>query len=1194
MHTRAHEDTERNADALSIARVARAAIQNAEAGTPLAALAQGEELREQTADAIARVVTASTRDVPGDTRIRRLLRRTDAIRVELSRAEFALAEAWRTGDRQAATLRAVARLRLAVEERHARLLETPEGLLAAKEADLERYADELRRTRFALTASREEAVHQLLRAVVQGRPVLMLGPSGTGKTTVVRELARRLGVDDPEIIPGNEVTSGQLWGTRGLDPVKGDVIRDGIVARAMVGGKLLLWDEANASDEAMEKFLKFKAYLTTRPGDLVRVPPEHPDQRAVHPKFAFLLTGNPKSEKNKTRAEFPPEVARELSEVTLDYLPEEELYDLCLASLADGGTIPLASEELKADGPLHALVKMVSEVQRLYLGKSEARGTATTATLRRLVIDPGMVTAWLQGWAFDRASAGVSLASFLDRELVGLARSEKYPAEDRAILAQTANRFRFLATPAAKRALAASGLNAAALSGSPFPKALYAADRAGETSFAEAAALHPYLQKQLDTRFVQLLKTVGERAGMDEDTVRSALIGTNTSERISELRALAALDSGDLRERLGQPRTRPPRGSRMPRRSTDKRKEGELTLQELSLHLRLNGLDKKLENGSLGEQVQTFARAFADGGFGFQLDTNALAFPKDKLPALEVALLRGAVNGVVVTAYPTREQVDAIAAKTGESVNVLLDMPVTEFLVRHFENKGGTVDDRENRLAKWRTLRWPTDGPLALPSAHRRLPGQPRLRDVLGYTQLSFTNTAQDVALATPILQSAPPGDPKHIRGQGEFLSYERLVAAGASILAPDEWLAMASTSDPEKIRTYPSRNTWDFLSGVEPSGAAYGRSLSNGLNLRCVAPENSGSNGRARSVVRGTPRFRGLQSESDVDATADEDADSTLEVPASWGVDELRQWLTTEGIESRLDGGSLEHWIAKAEAAYADGALGFRLDRARIRFEATAEKLAHLKNAIVTGSITGAVVEAYPTEADLAKPWGKPVRSADELMKLRDMPITEFLAEHFAARGGTLYEWPDRIREWRTLRWATDGGETIGARIVFQTLVRGLIPGRWTAKDGSLTQTYKNIHEAVYEALPPQPKVKDRLGQATLAFTNVNKEVPQTTTLLRSDGSPSIVSQGDGLSFIQILRNEVSLISPTEFLALASVLSDPKIIGSYIDLRTWEWFDAITASCAAVGDSVSVGLDLCWNVPECSISNGRARPVVR
>ncbi len=1201
MHTHAPEDAAQSADALNVARVARAAVRNAKPGSPLAVLTEGEVIREQTAAALARVVSASAREIPGDTRTRKLLRRTEAASTELSKAEFSLAEAWRTGDRQARPLRAIARLRTAVDEQRARLLETPEGLLAAKEADLTRYADELHRSRFALTASREHAIDALLEAVVQGRPVLMLGPSGTGKTTVVKELARRLGVNDPEIIPGNEVTSGQLWGTRGLDPVRGDVIRDGIVARAMVGGKLLLWDEANASDEAMEKFLKFKAYLTTRPGDLVRVPPEHPDLRPVSAKFAFLLTGNPKGEKHKTRAEFPPEVARELSEVTLDYLPEDELFDLCLASLAERGTIPLAVDELKADGPLHALVKMVAEVQRLYLGQSQARGTATTATLRRLVIDPGMVTAWLQAWSFARSRKGESLASFLDRQLLGLARSEKYPAEDRAILAQTANRFRFLATSDAKKALAVPGLNAASLSGSPFPKVLYAQDRLGETTFAQAAALHPYLQNQLDERLAQLLKTVGARGGMDEEKVKSALIGSNTSERIAELRALASLDPVALRERLGQPLPRPPQGPRKPRGSTEKPKEGELTLQELSVRLQVDGLRQKLENGSLREQVQKFAAAFADGAFGFELDTSALTFPEDRLPALEAALLSGAVNGVVVTAYPTRDQVGAIAAKYSMDVETLLDLPVTMFLVRHFELRGGTIADRENRLATWRTLHWPTDGSLALPAAHGTLPGQPRLRDVLGRRQLSFTNTARDVAVDTPLLQAAQAGTPSHIAVQGTDLTYQKLVAAKASILMPDEWLALAALATPGDIGTYLSPKTWDWLGGVTPSCAAGGDSSSDGLKLGWDGPEGSGVSGRARSAVRGTPGSADLDSGSDLEPS-EEDAEPNPETPpdlaGTWSVDELRQWLSAEGLESRLEGGSLEHWITKAEAAYADGNLDFRLDRAKIRFQATAEKLARLKAGIEAGCINGAVVTAYPNASQLLRTAEdianiKDTAPADEEQALLAMPVTVFLAEHFAARSGTLYDKANRLNTWKTLRWPT-GSTTLPALFKQASLLRGVDPAAWVDRQNTRAAEYDQIHAEVYSSLPDQPLLKDVLGQATLTFTDVRKEVPVTGKLLKDNGVLRTQRQGEGLSFIRLLRDDVSPTLLTEFLALTSVLADPATITSYPDAASWEWFAAITSSYAADGNSFSAGLKLDWNDPEVSNGGGRARSAVR
>ncbi len=621
--------------------------------------------------------------------------------------------------------------------------------------------------------------------------------------------------------------------------------------------------------------------------------------------------------------------------------------------------------------------------------------------------------------------------------------------------------------------------------------------------------------------------------------------------------------------------------------------DGQMNIARLQARLEAMGLDVKIEGG-IEAQVQAFAAAFADGPFGFTFDPNSLRFPEAKVSALEDALLGDAVNGVVVTAYPTREQVDAIAAKNNLDGETLLNLPVTVFLVRHFEGRGGKIADRENRLAMWGTLRWAADGKLALPSAHGTLPVQPRLRDVLGLAQLSFTNTARDVAATTPLLQSVPAGKPNHIAVQGDGLTFEKLQAVGASILAPDERFALASLSKPGDTATYLSPNTWDWLSGVTSSCAVYGSSRSDGLGLNWDVPEYSYSGSRARSVVRGTPVFQGLDSGLVVDMKANEDTDRRLEIPGSWGVNELRQWLVTEGLESRLEGGSLEHWIARAETAYADGALGFPLDRTKIRFEVTAEKLARLKVGIEAGSISGAVVEAYPTLADLATPSGKPVRSAKELKRLRDMPITEFFAQHFGARAGALYEKDDRIREWKTLRWATDGGETISVRMLRESEARGLAPTEWTAMNGSLTQGYKDAHKAVYEALPRQPRVSDRLGQARLVFTDVRTDVPQTTKLLTSNGTLSGVLQKDDLSFIRLVQEAAPLITPTEFLALASVLSDPKVTGSYIDPKTWELLDAITPSGAANGDSNSVGLRLGWFGAEDSGEFSRARSAVR
>jgi MoxR-like ATPase len=886
-------------------------LDNVEANSPFAILAASNELRGRTAAALQRVLEASMASGPDETRTQKLLRRYEAVRQELNDADYALAADWRLGKRTPSAIRALTRLRGSAKASHERVEATPDGLVAAKHFDLLRYARELDSiSRFAVTPSREIALDELLEAVMQGRPVLMLGPSGTGKTTLVQELSRRLRTN-LEVINGNEVTAGQLWGRTGLDPKIGDVIRDGIVARAMVldDGSLLLWDEANASEEAMEKFLKFKVYLTARAGDLVRVPPENPLQRAVGPKFGFILTGNPKGQKHTNRADFPPEIARELTDVNLEYLPEEELFDLALASLAKAGeTLPVSIEEVRQDGVLHNLVKLVHEIQNLYLGMSTARGATGTPTLRKLVIDPGKVTAWLGHWPYVRAKRGESLATFIDQQLVALANSEKYPAEDRALLVQTAGRFHFLSTHTAKAALRVPGLAPAALTAfTPFAPDLYGADRETMLTLTDAVKQHPYLAQRLAGQYTAALNALATKTGKPAAEVQALLIGASVPEQLRELQHLAKIPPDELAAIFetattttaatsppGTPPPPPPPPAPRPAAMPDLLRptwgvDEMRAWFQATLGSDGQPLESKLEGKSFDKQVKKYVRAFADGKRGFALDLTKIRFPHDALTLarLQEGLECGAITGIVIEAYPDAAQLDAIAQQVNPSSpaverDKMLQESVVDFLANHFQARGGKLWDAAARLAKWRTMKWPPRGAGPIWKAfHERaaqeghdiatdyldannartqeykddhaavyanLGTQPALQDVLGTVSVVFTNTKKDVPKTSKILGEDGVTSLAH----GEGLSSIALIQNKVDTLTPAEELALAAAmSTPGDTATYPDPNTWIWLAGIDPEYAAHARSCSDGLNLDWDAPGNSNSYSRVRSVVR-------------------------------------------------------------------------------------------------------------------------------------------------------------------------------------------------------------------------------------------------------------------------------------------------------------------------------------------------------
>jgi hypothetical protein len=133
-----------------------------------------------------------------------------------------------------------------------------------------------------------------------------------------------------------------------------------------------------------------------------------------------------------------------------------------------------------------------------------------------------------------------------------------------------------------------------------------------------------------------------------------------------------------------------------------------------------SSLESRLEGGSLDAQVQTYARAFADGLRGFELDRTKLRFPHDALTLarLKEGIEFGAITGLVIEAYPDAAQLEAIAQKVNPSsradeLDRMLRESVTDFLASHFQARGGKLldgEDEESRVAYLRMRKWRRNG----------------------------------------------------------------------------------------------------------------------------------------------------------------------------------------------------------------------------------------------------------------------------------------------------------------------------------------------------------------------------------------------------------------------------------------------------------------------------------------------------
>jgi hypothetical protein len=324
--------------------------------------------------------------------------------------------------------------------------------------------------------------------------------------------------------------------------------------------------------------------------------------------------------------------------------------------------------------------------------------------------------------------------------------------------------------------------------------------------------------------------------------------------------------------------------------------------------------------------------------------------------------------------------------------------------------------------------------------------------------------------------------------------------------------------------------------------------------------------------------------------------------VRPTWGIDEMRAWLQAtrasngNTFESMLEGKSFDRQVETLVHAYAAGSRGFALDTAKLRFPHDTQTLDHLAEGLERGAITGIVIEAYPDFAQLDAIASRlnPVDSAKELVKLERESAVDFLANHFQARGGMVWEQSHRLAKWRTLKWPPTGGGGLWNAFHARAAQSGHdTQATYVDSTGNRTREYKADHAAIYADLGDQPTVKDKLGTITVVFTSTQRIVPKESVIIGAEGV-SALAQGEGLTFIALLQNKIDTLTPAEYLALVEAISTPTDVETYPDPNMGTWVMGIDPRFAALMDSGAGGLGFRWVPPEFSASYTRVRSVIR
>jgi energy-coupling factor transporter ATP-binding protein EcfA2 len=368
--------------------------------------------------------------------------RLRAVHDEMDRKEFALIRERRSNlsSVDLDLIKQYQGVRDAVALREARLRTEPETSTPARMYQLRTYREGLSKDHYAMTPSRQKYEDDIRQLWEENKAVLATGPTGTGKTEMLKHLTKRLYGRDPEILRGSERTGPpDIFGKMLLraTPEGGTetYFQPGRYTAAIDADVPFIADEFNMVD--LKVRFQFKELYNRRAGDDVVIQEDTGKSHKIGSRFAIAATANLKNDKYKERFELDPAESRVFEMRRIDYLPKDELYDLCLATLMDSKGRVHASRT-DATETLKRLSEATEQIQQAFLGvgsfyEEGSAGTKKKWVLEKAVLDPGKVLSMLGGWQATEARGG-AFDEYLNDQLRDFINKEDFPEKDRALL----------------------------------------------------------------------------------------------------------------------------------------------------------------------------------------------------------------------------------------------------------------------------------------------------------------------------------------------------------------------------------------------------------------------------------------------------------------------------------------------------------------------------------------------------------------------------------------------------------------------------------------------------------------------------------------------------------------------------------------------------------------------------------------